>query len=86
MPFGYVLAAALMRGKGNLKKLNVLFAVSFCFTISLIIELLQALMPSRSSHLLDLVLNTLGGLAGAVFYRFWLGVVDSGYLGHIRQR
>lgn len=41
-------------------------AAGVCCGLSLGIELLQAWMPTRSSSGIDLLLNTLGGIAGAV--------------------
>jgi glycopeptide antibiotics resistance protein len=40
-----------------------------CFLLSLAIELAQAWIPSRSSQMLDLMLNTLGGATGVALQR-----------------
>jgi hypothetical protein len=72
IPFGFILAATLMRFGGTLEKHYFLITVSFCFTVSLIIEIVQAWLPSRSSSILDLIFNTLGALIGAIILRFFI--------------
>ena len=70
IPFGFILAATLIKFGGTLEKHYFLITVLFCFTVSLIIEILQAWLPSRSSSMQDLILNTLGALIGASILRF----------------
>ena len=72
IPFGFILAATLMKFGGTLEKHCFFITVSFCFTVSLIIEILQAWLPSRSSSMTDLILNTLGALIGVVMLRFFI--------------
>jgi VanZ like family/Concanavalin A-like lectin/glucanases superfamily len=72
MPFGFILAATLLKIGGNFEKNYLLITVSFCFTVSLIIEILQAWMPSRSSSMPDLIFNTLGALIGAMILKFFI--------------
>lgn len=69
MPFGFVLFATLIRFGGLLERHPVLFTAATCLFVSLTIEIFQAWIPSRSSHLLDLVFNTLGGWVGALIGR-----------------
>ena len=71
IPFGFILSATLFKLGGTFEKNNVLITVVLCFTLSLIIEILQAWIPSRSSHMLDLILNTLGAFMGTIIYRFF---------------
>ena len=71
IPFAFILCATLIRVGGAFDKHAVLMTIAFCFSVSLALEILQAWMPSRSSSMLDLVLNTLGGCIGAFFYRFF---------------
>ena len=66
IPLGFI-AAATCDKAGS--KHSIVIAVTFCFTVSLLIEIIQAWLPSRSSDLLDLILNTLGALLGARTYR-----------------
>lgn len=73
IPFGFILAATLMKLGGTFEKRYFLITVSFCFTVSLIIEIVQAWLPSRSSSMLDLIFNTLGALIGAIILRFFIG-------------
>ena len=71
IPFGFVLIALLIRLGGIFEKHDVLIVVALCFLVSFALEIFQAGMPSRSSHMLDLFSNTLGGLTGAIIYRFF---------------
>ncbi len=72
IPLGFFLTATLMKRGGWYEKQGILITIALCFMISLIIETAQAWMPSRSSQMLDLMLNTLGSLIGAVIYRLFL--------------
>ncbi len=72
IPFGFIFAATLMKFGGTLEKHYFFITVLFCFTVSLIIEVLQAWLPSRSSSMPDLIFNTLGALIGAVILRFFM--------------
>ena len=71
IPFGFVLFATFIRLGGAFEKHGVLITVAFCFSVSFSIEILQAWIPSRSSSMLDLLLNSLGGWTGAYAYRFF---------------
>ena len=79
MPFGFILSATLYKLGSGFRKHRVLLAVVICFAVSLTIEILQAWIPSRNSDLLDLVLNTIGGLIGAVIYQAVLAFTDDEY-------
>jgi len=70
IPFGFILFATLIRFGGAFEKHGVLMTVAFCFSVSLALEILQAWIPSRDSHMRDLLLNTLGGWSGVMSYRF----------------
>jgi len=72
IPFSFFLIATLIKIGGAFEKHDVLIAASFCFAVSLIIEIFQAWIPSRSSDMLDLILNTLGALVGAIMYKFFV--------------
>ncbi|HUV78363.1 MAG TPA: VanZ family protein [Desulfobacterales bacterium] len=72
IPFGFFLTATLIKLGGAFEKHDVLIAVSFCFAVSLIIEIFQAWIPSRHSEMLDLILNTFGALIGAIMVRFFI--------------
>jgi glycopeptide antibiotics resistance protein len=65
IPFGFVLTATLIKLGGSFEKRGVIIAAALCFSVSLLIEILQAWIPSRSSDGLDLLLNTIGALIGA---------------------
>jgi hypothetical protein len=68
IPLGLVLIATFVKAGSVFRQHAVLIAVGLCFTVSLTIEILQAWIPSRNSDFLDLILNTLGGFAGAMIY------------------
>ena len=70
IPFGFFLAATLLSTGGFVGKHSFIITVLLCLVISLIIEIAQAWMPSRSSDTLDVILNTLGASIGAMLYRF----------------
>jgi hypothetical protein len=65
IPLGFVLCALFIQSGGGLQKKALLISVTFCFLVSLSIEIAQAWIPSRSSQGLDLMLNTVGALVGA---------------------
>jgi hypothetical protein len=67
IPIGFFFAYLLVNLGGTPGKRVLFYTVVFCFALSLIIELLQAWIPSRSSQFLDLFLNTAGGFMGASF-------------------
>jgi hypothetical protein len=69
MPLGFILSATFIQFGGIFKKRVILIPVVLCFTISLIIEVAQGWIPSRSSQFLDLMLNTSGALIGAMTYK-----------------
>jgi len=70
IPFGFILFATLIRFGGTFEKHGVLITIAFCFSVSLALEIVQVWIPFRSSQMLDLLLNTFGGLTGAISYRF----------------
>lgn len=78
IPLGFVLVAFL----SHYSRLGYFgcgfISTGFCSFLSLFIETIQVWMPSRSSSLLDFLLNTLGGLAG-VLLLYVLGLSISPY-------
>jgi hypothetical protein len=70
IPLGFLMALFLSEIAGiQSRKKNLVLTVLVCFIISLCIELAQVYIPTRSSQLSDLVLNTLGGLLGGIFVK-----------------
>jgi hypothetical protein len=69
IPFGFILSATFVECGGILRKRVILITVALCFAISLFIEIAQGWIPSRSSQILDLMLNTSGALIGAMTYK-----------------
>jgi hypothetical protein len=72
IPLGFLLNVLFINMGGIVERHNCLITVSFCLVISLIIEIAQSWMPSRSSQMLDLMLNTFGALLGVMLYQFYL--------------
>jgi hypothetical protein len=69
IPFGFILAGALIRLDSSIGKHSQLIAVIIGFLLSLTIESIQSWIPSRDSNMLDLILNSFGTLIGATIYR-----------------
>jgi glycopeptide antibiotics resistance protein len=46
-------------------------ALAAGFSLSLSLELLQSVIPGRSSSMVDLLSNSVGALAGGLLTRFW---------------
>lgn len=69
IPLGMILCALFNETGGMIRKNSVLLSSGFCFLISLSIETAQVWMPSRSSQMMDLVLNTLGAFLGVMLCR-----------------
>ena len=61
MPLGFVVTWTLAGAGGVFEKKAAFIALFFCVVVSLIIEIVQAWMPSRSSSQLDLLCNGGGG-------------------------
>lgn len=72
VPAGFILTALFVSLKGGVEKYSTRITVLICLIISLIIEIAQSWMPSRSSQLLDLMLNTFGAWLGVALYQFSL--------------
>lgn len=64
IPLGFFLGALWADCGRAADRRSLFLTVGFCFVLSLGIELAQAWIPSRSSQMLDLMLNTLGGATG----------------------
>jgi len=70
LPLGLLLARAL---RYRLRPVGAIFtATLICLLLSFAMESLQALLPERVSSRLDLLLNGLGGLGGALLARLTL--------------
>jgi VanZ family protein len=69
LPLGFIVAAALYHIANTFLRQHFVMAIVFCFLTSLSIEIAQAWLPSRSSQMLDLMLNTVGGFGGAAIFR-----------------
>lgn len=65
IPLGFIIGVLSVQARKN-KRQPIILSFIFCVLISLTIELLQILLPSRSSQLSDLILNTLGGVSGTL--------------------
>jgi hypothetical protein len=67
IPMGYCCALFLLLFRRMSFRRLLVWTTVTCGLISLTIEVTQAFMPSRTSQLSDLILNTAGGLVGAIF-------------------
>lgn len=65
LPLGFFLMARLSHCHREVTKTTVFIAVMLTLSLSLLVELTQGFMPSRSSTVSDLFANTMGGLFGA---------------------
>ena len=64
IPFGFLLP--------QIKKQNIITIIIYTFLFSLTIELTQPLLHMhRASDITDLITNTIGGIIGYLFYRFF---------------
>ena len=70
IPFGFFLYALLQNLGGSRERHSFLITVLLCLVLSLFIEIVQVWMPSRSSQMLDVILNMLGGYLGAMINQF----------------
>ena len=66
IPLGFLLSLFLLRLSSLPAKQALWLPVLACFLISLGIEIAQAWLPSRSSSMLDVVMNTAGSMTGAM--------------------
>ena len=76
IPMGFLLGALLWQASYRDVIKQLLLVMLACGAISLMIELAQAWIPSRSSQMLDFVLNTLGAGIGVIchsVYRNYFG-------------
>ena len=69
IPLGFILTAALTRLNGAVGSHSLIIAVLLGFLLSLSIESVQSFAPTRDSSMLDLTLNTMGTLIGAVILK-----------------
>ncbi len=72
LPLGFFYAAWLRKENGLPSKSDLLLVATLGSGISLIIELLQIYLPSRTSSLSDLICNILGTMLGAYLFRWSL--------------
>lgn len=72
IPFGFLLAATLIRRGGRTYNRCIAISLSAGFFVSLLIETIQAWMPTRSSDVQDLILNTVGTFVGALCCKYLL--------------
>ncbi len=72
IPFGAALFARFRLSYADMNIRPIMVTGLLCFFLSLSIELLQGWLPYRTSSMLDLALNTTGGLVGALLFHFAL--------------
>jgi hypothetical protein len=70
VPFGFTLSAFLL-AIGRVSRVTAIVVLAGFF-VSLTIETLQVLLPTRDSDLTDVLTNTLGTWLGVMLHRAWL--------------
>lgn len=78
VPMGFLLSALLWQVNYRHAKQRLLVAMIACGAISFGIELAQAWIPSRSSQMSDLLLNTLGAGAGVLLHSTYHAIFGPG--------
>ena len=79
IPFGFFFLALLWK-TAQVRKFRMSLLVTLTGGgLSLIIELIQVNLPSRSSSLLDLILNTLGTGVGVILFNIISGKFEKPY-------
>lgn len=75
VPMGFLLSALLCGGRCRAFGKRLGWVMLVCGGLSLGIELAQAWIPTRSSQMLDLILNTLGAGLGVLLHRAYRRVL-----------
>jgi len=70
-PFGFLLTVLLHRRLRLSSLTAAAIGTGMGLSISVVIELLQIILPYRSSQMSDVVFNTLGTAFGAALFVFW---------------
>jgi len=71
IPAGFFFAAYLFRKPGRKRLNGYVNVILLGMGLSLLIELIQAWLPTRDSSLVDVVCNTAGTVLGITGYRVW---------------
>jgi hypothetical protein len=69
VPFGFALRGYLSSFHRTRTRMTIVATTVICGCLSLFIETLQALLPTRDSSMTDVITNLLGGAIGALLYR-----------------
>jgi len=77
IPFGFFFRAYLLKSVKIKREKIAILTVLTGGGISLIIELLQVNLPTRSSSLTDLILNTAGTAAGIILFNMTSGYIEN---------
>ena len=70
MPYGLGIAAGVSQHRSGLL-LAIVVALVASTTLSLTVETLQLILPSRTSSVIDIFTNSMGGLLGGMVYGGW---------------
>ena len=68
LPLGFLLAVYLTKRRASYLSI-ILRSLLIGFGVSLAIELLQALLPGRSSNITDVIFNSFGVIIGAIIFK-----------------
>ncbi|HSO18592.1 MAG TPA: VanZ family protein, partial [Desulfosarcina sp.] len=77
IPLGFLLSALMCHDHCRPLQIRLAWVALTCGAVSLAIELTQAWIPTRSSQMLDLILNTLGGGAGVLLHAAFQSILLS---------
>jgi len=69
IPFGFLFSLLFERVRRKIKPTSLLLTLITSMLLSSFIEMNQFLYTYRVANIDDVILNTLGGLLGAIFYR-----------------
>lgn len=76
VPLGFFLGLLNRKSGGARERRWLALTILSCFLISLSIEIAQAWIPSRSSQLMDLILNTAGAVVGVMILKYALSFFE----------
>lgn len=70
LPLGFGLTGLVLKRARSLK-LSILVILVLSASLSTVVEIIQVLLPSRTSSLTDICTNTVGGGLGGILYYLW---------------
>jgi len=68
VPLGFLAMGVLAETQPDGQGRHLVWTLAFCFSLSLVIELLQVFLPGRTSSMYDLIANVMGALLGGILF------------------